>query len=168
MQYQLTGDTPLAEHVMVYFCHPIYGITRSQWKVLRKLARSRGLNDIVSWATAYLVLLWPKEMWRNHVCNFVCSAVPADCIAPLIANAYADIVMTTLQGRHNELGGVSNHLRLECLPNGLSRHRFKKTSKTPLAFCGGNSPLTGEFPAQRASNAENVSIWWRHHASQNA
>ena len=25
------------------------------------------------------------------------------------------------------------------------------------------SPVTGEFPAQRASNAENVSIWWRHH-----
>ena len=32
-----------------------------------------------------------------------------------------------------------------------------------LAFCVGNSPGTGEFPAQRASNAENVSIWWRHH-----
>ena len=26
-----------------------------------------------------------------------------------------------------------------------------------------NSPVTGEFPAQRASNAENVSIWGRHH-----
>ena len=25
-----------------------------------------------------------------------------------------------------------------------------------------NSPVTGEFPAQRSSNAENVSIWWRH------
>ena len=24
--------------------------------------------------------------------------------------------------------------------------------------------VTGEFPAQRASNAEKVSIWWRHHA----
>ena len=26
-------------------------------------------------------------------------------------------------------------------------------------------PFTGpgEFPAQRSSNAENVSIWWRHH-----
>ena len=23
---------------------------------------------------------------------------------------------------------------------------------------------TGEFPDQRASNAENVYIWWRHHA----
>ena len=22
--------------------------------------------------------------------------------------------------------------------------------------------MTGEFPAQKASNAENVSIWWRH------
>ena len=43
--------------------------------------------------------------------------------------------------------------------------RSKKTSK--LCFtgvCAGNSPGTGEFPAQMASNAENVSIWWRHHA----
>ena len=24
---------------------------------------------------------------------------------------------------------------------------------------------TGEFPAQRASYAENVSIWWRHHVT---
>ena len=27
----------------------------------------------------------------------------------------------------------------------------------------GNSPVTGEFPAQKASSAEHVSIWWRHH-----
>ena len=32
--------------------------------------------------------------------------------------------------------------------------------------CEGNSPLTGEFLAQRTSNAENVSIWWRHHAAR--
>ena len=25
-----------------------------------------------------------------------------------------------------------------------------------------NSPVTGEFPAQKVNNAENVSIWWRH------
>ena len=31
-------------------------------------------------------------------------------------------------------------------------------------LCMGNSPLTGEFPAQMASNAKNVSIWWSHHA----
>ena len=32
-------------------------------------------------------------------------------------------------------------------------------------LCAGNSPGTGEFPAQMASNAENVSIWWRHHGN---
>ena len=30
-------------------------------------------------------------------------------------------------------------------------------------LCAGNSPGTGEFHAQMASNAENISIWWRHH-----
>ena len=30
-------------------------------------------------------------------------------------------------------------------------------------LCKGNSPVTGEFPAQRASYAENVSLWWHHH-----
>ena len=38
----------------------------------------------------------------------------------------------------------------------------KHQSSASLALCAGNSPVTGEFPAQRASNAENVSIWWRH------
>ena len=37
----------------------------------------------------------------------------------------------------------------------------KHQSSVP-GLCEGNSPETGEFPAQRASNAENVSIWWRH------
>ena len=32
-------------------------------------------------------------------------------------------------------------------------------------LCAGNSPGTGEFPAQMASYAENVSIWWRHNAA---
>ena len=44
------------------------------------------------------------------------------------------------------------------------RRRSRKTSKLRITgLCRGNSPVTGEFPAQRASNAENVSIWWRHH-----
>ena len=38
----------------------------------------------------------------------------------------------------------------------------KHQSPAVLAICAGNSPVNGEFPAQMASNAENVSIWWRH------
>ena len=42
--------------------------------------------------------------------------------------------------------------------------RSKKTPKLRVTgLCAGNSPGTGEFPAQMASNAGNVSIWWRHH-----
>ena len=40
----------------------------------------------------------------------------------------------------------------------------KKNSKLRVTgFWVGNSPVTGEFPVQMASNAENVSISWRHH-----
>ena len=39
------------------------------------------------------------------------------------------------------------------------RRRSKKIWKLRVTgLCAGNSPVTGEFPAQRASNAENVSI----------
>ena len=54
---------------------------------------------------------------------------------------------------------VSNHQPHDCLLNRSSRRRSKKTSKLLVAcLCVGNSPETGEFPAQMASNAENASI----------
>ena len=79
----------------------------------------------------------------------------------------------TLQRRHIECDGVSNYWRLDCLLNRLIRRRSKKTSKlrvTGLCVCvgggGGGGEFTGDWwiPRKRASNAENVSIWWRHHA----
>ena len=70
-----------------------------------------------------------------------------------------------LQWRHNERDCVSNHRRLDCLFNRLFRRESKKTSKLRVTdLCEGNSPVTGEFPAQRSRNEENASIWWRHHA----
>ena len=65
---------------------------------------------------------------------------------------------------HNEHDGVSNHRRLKCLLNSLFRRTSKKTSKLRVTgLCEGNSPVTYEYLTQMASNAENVSIWWRHH-----
>ena len=70
----------------------------------------------------------------------------------------------SLQWRHNERDSVSNHQPHDCLLNRIFRRRSKKTSKLHVTgLCVGNSPGTSEFPAQMASNAENVSIWWRHH-----
>ena len=57
--------------------------------------------------------------------------------------------------RHNGRDGVSNHQPHHCLLNRLFRGRSKKTSKLHVTgLCAGNSPVTGDFPAQRASNAE--------------
>ena len=69
----------------------------------------------------------------------------------------------TLQWYRNERDGVSNHWSLYCLFNRLFRAQMKENIKAPRHWlCPGNSPVTGEFPAQRTSNAENVSIG-RHH-----
>ena len=69
-----------------------------------------------------------------------------------------------LPWRHNGPNDVSNHQPRECLLNRLFGHKSKKTWKLRVTgLCAGNSPETGEFPAQMASNAENISIWWRHH-----
>ena len=57
-----------------------------------------------------------------------------------------------------------NHQPHDCLLNRLFRRRSKKTSKLRVTgLCAGKSPGTDELPTQMASNAENVSISWRHH-----
>ena len=72
----------------------------------------------------------------------------------------------SLQWRYNGCSGVSSHQRFEYLLNRLLRRRSTKTSKLRVTcLCEGNSPVTGEFPSQRASNTENVYIWWRHHVN---
>ena len=59
---------------------------------------------------------------------------------------------------------ASQNRRHDCLLSRLFRRRSKKASKLRVTgLCEGKSPGTCEFPVQTASNAENVSIWWRHH-----
>ena len=80
----------------------------------------------------------------------------------LISRIFKETLL--LPWRRNERDCVSNHQPFDCLLNCLFGHRLNNTSKLSVtALCEGNSPVTGEFPAQKSSNAENVSIWWRHH-----
>ena len=61
----------------------------------------------------------------------------------------------TLSWRHNGRVGVSDHQPHHCLLNHLFRRRSWKISKPRVTgLCVGNSPVTGEFPAQKASNAK--------------
>ena len=76
------------------------------------------------------------------------------------------IITTTnglaLQWRHTRRHGVSNSGLSIVYANVCSGAHKKKTLKLRVTgLCEGNSPVTSEFPSQRASNAENVSISWR-------
>ena len=64
----------------------------------------------------------------------------------------------SLQWRHNEHGGVSNHQPRESFIQVQIKENFKDPRHWPLC------EESGEFPAQKASNSEKVSIWWRHHS----
>ena len=99
--------------------------------------------------------------WSTLVQLLACQTTPSHYLARcyLIAN------QRPLQWCHNGRDSISNHQPHNCLLNRLFRCRSKKTSKFRVTgLCAGNSPVSSEFPAQKASNVENVFIWWRHHA----
>ena len=96
------------------------------------------------------------DSWSDESSGLLRFEATIDSPAPSVAY--------TLQWHHNEGDSVSNHQPHDCLLNRLFERTSKKTSNLCVTgLCAGNSPGTGEFPAQTASNAENVSIWWRHH-----
>ena len=111
--------------------------------------------DNFYWIFFRSVYLW----W--HVCDISLSLI----IHILFCEILIIYAHNQLQWHHNEHDGFSNHHCLHCLVNCLFRRSSKKTSKFCITgLCEGNSPVTCEFPAQRASNMEYISIWWHHHA----
>ena len=72
---------------------------------------------------------------------------------------YSDVMMGAMA---SQMIGVSSVCPTDC--SGADRRKHQ--SAASLGFCEGNPPVTGGFPSQRASNAENVSIWWCHHANK--
>ena len=104
-------------------------------------------NFHIATAPLYLIQIKLKpvvsqQFWFSTVCKKVCGWTT-------LSGSYS------LQWRHNEHDGISNHQPHNCLLNHLFRHRWMKTLK--LCVTGlweGNSLVTGEFLAQRVCNAK--------------
>ena len=127
--------------------------TSSLWSVTRWIWRRVGWCHTTAQSPLYRMI---KQ--REH------SAYPKTIVVSFIL-IRLPFCLYPLRWRHNDHAGVSNDQPQCCLLNRLFRHKSKETSKLRVTgLCAGNSPGTGEFPAQMASYAENVSIWWRHHA----
>ena len=147
-----------------------------------------GVDDEPRWKRT----LWRQDMETHSAWLALCVGNPAVISAPVMDSLHKGAVnqMTNLgerqgesifpaqdvasmssrrkipsQWRHNDKDGVSNYRRLDCVLSRLFRRRSRKTSKLcATGLCEWNPPMAGGFPSQVASNAENVSIWWRHHA----
>ena len=140
--------------IMLYTDHVIMGCCCSLFCTI--INSSHNINHIVTWQwhvhqdectqclsqsiSVWLILLWGK-LYVHH-----------------------QVLHQPLQQRHNEHDGVWTRQPHDCLLKHLFRRGSKKTLQLHVTgLCAGNSLVTSEFPAQMASNAGNVSIWWCHH-----
>ena len=108
---------------------------------------------------------WGMSLSSNYYGYYLGILLCRQVTAPHLRVAHPP--MCSLLWRHIWRDGASNRQPHDCLLNRSFRRRPKKTPKLRVTGLCGNSPVNGEFPAQMASNAENVSIWWRHHVSEN-
>ena len=60
----------------------------------------------------------------------------------------------SLQWRHNECDGVSNHQPYDCLVNRSFKAQIKKSKLRVTGLCEGISSVTGEFPAIPRTNGQ--------------
>ena len=132
----------------------------------KKISVTNAMRMFV-WYTLWLIYtFFNVEIWRHSVINNIMVSlqnVGTYTVWSCMIRCWPKI---TLQWRHYGHDSVSNHQPHDCLLKHLFRRRSKKTSKLRVTgIFAGNSSVPGEFPAQMASNAENVSIWWRHHAA---
>ena len=112
-------------------------------------------SEIGSHQTGVSGMAYQNHQKRNYLLHSV--FINDNIIAPFNWTFVIGIYRwpVTLQWRHNGHDSVSNHQAHDCLLNRLFRRRSTKTSKLRLTgICAGNSPGTGEFPAQMASYAE--------------
>ena len=119
--------------------------------LLRMYRHSPSVTDI----TIYMILLvnsrWPFTYF---------------CATSLFPNIYSlhtfgclhcsDVTMSAMV---SQITGVSIVCSTVCSGADQRKHQ----SSALVAFV--NPPLTDGVPSQRASNAKNVSIWWRHHVN---
>ena len=68
---------------------------------------------------------------------------------------YIDVIMTTVASQITSLTVVYSTVYSD-----TDKKNIKAPRHCPLC---GEFTETGEFPAQRASYAEKISVWWRHH-----
>ena len=134
---------------------PPHTVTRSQW--VNCYVAQRG-NKLFVWKIDF-------RLYQRLPPEFLMRMIHDDPHSGTAWEQLQHYLPFALQWRHNEHDSVPNHQPHHCWLNRLFRRRSKKKLKLRVTgLCAG----TGEFPAQMASNAENVSISLRLHGGVEA
>ena len=97
--------------------------------------------------------------WRNHDAPVIWDIMVLNNGLSFLWNPAVDYIDVTMSAMASQITSLTIVYSIV-----YSKRRSKKTSELRVTgLCEGKSPVTGEFPAQRASKEKNVSIWWRHH-----
>ena len=118
----------------------------SNWgKIYRQQRLNLNMNQVSNLSSAWRTGDFSLSDWgslqfnkfRTHLCH------------------YNDVIMSAMASHVTRLAIVYSTVYSDT-------DERKHQSSVLLAFVRG---IHGEFPAPKTSNAENVSIWWRHHDS---
>ena len=136
--------------VTTSFVQTLENVTTQHWKISVYVSMEisvsfvHALQDITTNVHGALCVTFPGEfMCKWRMCH--------DRVARTLHRHYDDVIMSTIASQITSLTIVYSTIY-------SGADQSKHQSSASLAFV-----FSGEFPAQMASNAENVSIWWRHH-----
>ena len=103
-----------------------------------------------------MLVKWPHGVYRCHILRVKCKNFDFDDWYSAVSGLYTrpNTTMTSQWARWRLKSPAS-----PLFTQPFIRAQIKENIKVPRHW-----PLVpGEFPAQMASDAENASIWWRHH-----
>ena len=141
-----------------------YGATRPQWVKVSEhrchgYASWKGLLRLCQYTSithSYILLITWYRGGAFNPSDASLSYAHVEITKWCICTHYSDVTMRLMTSPINIVWNI-------CSTICSGAHPRKHQKSTSLAFMRGIPPVTGGFPSQRANNAENVSIWWRHH-----
>ena len=126
-----------------------------------------------NWITNYHRVCGGMEWWHLTLSGFICCRSQNECPMLKLKWNHASLIdlvryrrwvlkVRSLCRHYNDVIMTAMASQITGLTIVCSTVYSRRRTREHQSSASGNSPMTGEFPAQRASNPENVSIWWRH------
>ena len=148
----------------IYWSQALGAGWRCSWS-----SADRRINNSIAIKVRLILETWRYLFFHRPVVQELLLENVPNIFISSVMKTYAKLINSRYNSRYITLTSKWPRWRLKSPASWLFTQPFiqmqiKENIKAPRHWplCG-EFTGTGEFPAQRASYAENVSIWWRHH-----